>query len=71
MSNERIPHPESISAGAHLELMKIGGEMHPADVFTRHLPSEEKIKGSVKLLDLRFLQLTEQIMKSTEVGIDQ
>ena len=37
-----------------IELRKIRGEMNPADLFTKHLPGEEKIKSLVKLLACEF-----------------
>ena len=36
------------------ELRKILGEMNPADLFTKHLPGEEKVKSLVKLLSCEF-----------------
>ena len=37
-----------------IELRKIRGEMNPADLFTKHLPGEDKIKSLVKLLSCEF-----------------
>ena len=37
-----------------IELRKIRGEMNPADLFTKHLPGEEKIKSLVKLMECEF-----------------
>ena len=37
-----------------IELRKIRGEMNPADLFTTHLPGEDKIKSLVKLLACEF-----------------
>ena len=37
-----------------IELRKILGEMNPADLFTKHLPGEEKVKSLVKLLSCEF-----------------
>jgi len=36
------------------ELRKIRGELNPADLFTKHLPGEEKVKSLVKLLECEF-----------------
>ena len=33
-----------------MELRKIRGDMNPADLFTKHLPGEDKIKSLVELL---------------------
>ncbi len=37
-----------------IELRKIRGDMNPADLFTKHLPGEDKIKSLVKLLSCEF-----------------
>ena len=37
-----------------IELRKIRGEMNPADLFTKHLPRDEKVKSLIKLLDCEF-----------------
>ena len=37
-----------------IELRKILGEMNPADLFTKHLPGEDKVKSLVKLLSCEF-----------------
>ena len=37
-----------------IELRKIRGEMNPADLFTKHLPGEDKVKSLVKLLSCEF-----------------
>ena len=37
-----------------IELRKTRGELNPADLFTKHLPGEEKVKSLVKLLECEF-----------------
>ena len=37
-----------------VELRKVLGEMNPADLFTKHLPGEDKVKSLVKLLSCEF-----------------
>ena len=37
-----------------IELRKISGQMNPADLFTKHLPGEDKVKSLVKLLSCEF-----------------
>jgi hypothetical protein len=37
-----------------IELRKIRGEMNPADLFTKHLPGEEKVKSLIALLECEF-----------------
>jgi hypothetical protein len=40
--------------GKAIELRKIRGEMNPADLFTKHLLGEDKVKSLVKLLECEF-----------------
>ena len=37
-----------------IELRKVRGEVNPADLFTKHLPGEDKVKGLLQLFGCRF-----------------
>jgi hypothetical protein len=57
-----------------IELRKIRGEMNPADLFTKHLPGEEKVKSLIKLLDCEFRggrAATAPKLKDAEAGPTQ
>ncbi len=37
-----------------IELRKVRGEVNPADLFTKHLPGEDRVKGLLTLFGCRF-----------------